>query len=218
MSLAKNAYFILMVCLSVWLLGCHAQKHRPHTLLLQQPEFYQTNPARVAGNPTGRFTLVEFFDYRCAACLGDVAAVRHFIEIDPQLRVVYRVLPIEGPDSVFVAKAAIASALQGKYLVFHNALMAVGTSLDPSGTFFIAKKLGMNLKQLKKAMDSQFVYKALQKNKRLARLLAIKGTPSYILARTDWHAGKVTVKNAVFFQGAIRFEQFKELLIQLNTQ
>ena len=45
-------------------------------------------------------TLVEFFDYACPYCKASNPYVDRLLKEDPGLRVVYRELPILGPDSV----------------------------------------------------------------------------------------------------------------------
>ena len=78
----------------------------------------------VGGNPDGDVTLVEFFDYRCAYCRRVVSSMRALLDEDRELRVVFKELPVLGPDSERAARAALASRRQGGYVPFHFALMA----------------------------------------------------------------------------------------------
>ena len=48
--------------------------------------------------------LVEFYDYACPYCKASNPAIDQLISEDPGLRVVYRELPILGPDSVAAAR------------------------------------------------------------------------------------------------------------------
>ena len=54
----------------------------------------------VGGNPDGDVTLVEFFDYHCAYCRRVVSSMHALLEEDRELRVVFKELPVLGPDSV----------------------------------------------------------------------------------------------------------------------
>ena len=53
-------------------------------------------------------TLVEFFDYACPYCKASNPAVDRLLREDKGLRVVYRELPILGPDSVAAAPDALS--------------------------------------------------------------------------------------------------------------
>ena len=84
------------------------------------------------GNPDGDVTLVEFFDYRCTYCRRVVSSLRELLDEDGGLRVVFKDMPVLGPDSVRAARAALASRKQDGYVPFHFALMA-SDDLSPPG-------------------------------------------------------------------------------------
>ena len=58
-------------------------------------------------------TLVEFFDYACPYCKASNPAVDRLLEQDKGLRVVYRELPILGPDSVTAARLSLEASSSG---------------------------------------------------------------------------------------------------------
>ena len=57
-------------------------------------------------------TLVEFFDYACPYCKASNPHVDRLLQEDKGLRVVYRELPILGPDSVD-RRAPVARSIEG---------------------------------------------------------------------------------------------------------
>ena len=68
----------------------------------------------VIGNPNGKVTLVEFFDYNCGYCkhaLGDLAAL---MKSNPDMRVILKDFPILSPASVEAAQVAVAARNQFK--------------------------------------------------------------------------------------------------------
>ena len=69
----------------------------------------------VGGNPDGDVTVVEFFDYRCTYCRRVVSSLRELLDEDDGLRVVFKDMPVLGPDSVRAARAALASRKQDGY-------------------------------------------------------------------------------------------------------
>ena len=58
-------------------------------------------------------TLVEFFDYACPYCKASNPAVDRLLQEDKGLRVVYRELPILGPDSVTAARLSLEASKLG---------------------------------------------------------------------------------------------------------
>src|SRR5215218_4653927 len=77
-------------------------------------EIYRASGDLVLGNPKGKITVVEFFDYNCGYCKKAIPEVEKLIQSDKDVRVVIKEFPILGPGSVFAAKAALASRSQGK--------------------------------------------------------------------------------------------------------
>ncbi len=71
-------------------------------------------------------TLVEFFDYACPYCKASNPAVDRLLQEDKGLRVVYRELPILGPDSVTAARLSLEASKLGRFAQFHDALWAAG--------------------------------------------------------------------------------------------
>lgn len=144
----------------------------------------------IAGNPDGDVTLVEFFDYRCGYCrraLPDVMALK---ETDPQLRIVMKEFPILGPDSVIAARAALAARKQGKYAVFHEALMQAEGSLDEARILAVADEVGLDLDRLRGDMEAPEINATLRRNFELAEALGIRGTPAFV-TRNDLVPGAV---------------------------
>ena len=71
-------------------------------------------------------TLVEFFDYACPYCKASNPHVDRLIKEDAGLRVVYRELPILGPDSVTAARLSLEASKLGRFAQFHDALWSAG--------------------------------------------------------------------------------------------
>ena len=134
----------------------------------------------VGGNPDGDVTLVEFFDYRCAYCRRVVSSMRALLDEDRDLRVVFKELPVLGPDSERAARAALASRRQGGYLPFHFALMAA-EDLSLQGIRAAAEAVGLDPDRLEADMSAPEVNAAIQANYALANELGIEGTPAFVI-------------------------------------
>lgn len=146
----------------------------------------QPFPGAEAGNPKGDVVLVEFFDYRCPYCRKSHQDVKRLIENDPNLRVIYRDLPIldqEGtePLSRRAALAALAAARQGKYNALHDALFTLPGRLTRESLVAAVRKSGVNESRLASDMADPALEQELNKNLQLGANLGLTGTPTYVI-------------------------------------
>lgn len=146
----------------------------------------------IAGNLNGNVTVVEFFDYQCPHCKVMVGAMDAIQIANKNVRVVYKELPIFGPESEFASKAALAAAKQGKYQAFHHALMKTQGRLNDQQVLDIAKSLGLDNNKLLAVMNSPAISKELQDNAALAQQLGLGGTPAFVVLSET--AGKVNYR------------------------
>ena len=151
----------------------------------------------VVGNPTGKVTLVEFFDYQCIHCVKMAPALANLVKKNPDLRVIYKEFPIFGDSSITASKAALAAGMQGKYLQMHDALLKAGKRLNDKIVMAKAKSVGLNMDKLKKDMDSKEVAAMLDANRALADKMHLQGTPAFVIASTP--AGKFNPKSEPTF-------------------
>lgn len=145
-------------------------------LILQAPN------SPVAGNSKGNVTLVEFFDYQCSHCRDMTPVVSKLIQQDPNLRVVYKEFPIDGDNSEFAARMALAAAKQGKYQAVHDALMQAPLPLTSDSMLTLASGFGLNMKTLQQDMNSPAIEAELKQNDALGKKLQLMGTPAFIIS------------------------------------
>jgi protein-disulfide isomerase len=138
----------------------------------------------IAGNPKGDVTLVEFFDYRCPYCKQVEPELEKLVADDHKLRFVYKEFPVLGPDSETAAHAALAARQQGKYDVFHRAMMSTPGHIDEAAIFKVAASVGIDVDRLKQDMKSPEIDKELKANLDLGTQLDLSGTPSFIVGDT----------------------------------
>ncbi|HKJ73924.1 MAG TPA: DsbA family protein [Alphaproteobacteria bacterium] len=146
-------------------------------------EIINPKDAFIAGNPKGDATVVEFFDYRCPYCKQVQPSVVKLRKADPKLRVVYREFPILSEESVVAAHAAIAARKQGKYLQFHDAMMAARGDFSTDMIMSIAKKVGLDTDKLKKDMKDPAVDDIIARTRKLGEEIGINGTPGFIFGK-----------------------------------
>lgn len=157
-------------------------------------ELFRGAASPVGGNPKGEITLVEFFDYNCPYCRQVAPVVVEAEKEDPQLRVVFKELPILGPDSVFAAKAALAANRQGKYVAFHNALYQAAGTTDQSKVIEVAKSVGLDVDRLEADMQNPAIAALIERNLKLAEVFQINAIPGFV-------AGHQVVRGATDLKG-----------------
>ena len=74
----------------------------------------------------------------------DADTVDELIKKNPNLRVVYRVVPFVSDDSWFEASAALAAKNQGKFTKFHNILMQQRQAPSKQDIILLAKQAGLD--------------------------------------------------------------------------
>ena len=146
------------------------------------PSIFSDSASPSVGNVNAPVVLVEFFDYQCGHCKAMRPVIDSIIKDNKDLRVIFKELPIFGADSTFAAKAALASAMQGKYYAFHNALLAANDPITNDKVFQVAKKMGLDIKKLKTDMKNPAYEKQIKANFKLAEALRLVGTPAFIIS------------------------------------
>lgn len=142
---------------------------------------FQDASSPVGGNLQGDVVLVEFFDYRCGVCKTVFPFVEDLLRDDGRIKIVYKEWPILGPASVYASRAALASHFQGKYQVFHDALMQAKGDLTQARIVQIAGQVGVDVERMVGDMSKPEIDKIIRRNYQLAQDLRIDGTPTFIL-------------------------------------
>lgn len=143
-----------------------------------------TGSLSVAGNPKGAVTVVEFFDYQCIHCKKMKPVMMDLIKKNTNVRVVFKEFPIFGKSSELASKAALAAAMQGKYLAMQDALLNIDKHLDKALILETAKTAGLDVARLETDMDSKQVADELAANRQLAEKMHLMGTPAFVVLAT----------------------------------
>lgn len=148
-------------------------------------DLFDQSSTTTAGNPNGKVTVVEFFDYQCPHCVDMAPVMEAIIKANPNVRVVYKDFPIRGPASELAAKAAIAAGMQGKYSELSHAILTANQPITEDSIMRLAKDNGLDVEKLKKDMNSPAVDKQIKSNMQLAKNLKLFGTPALFVANTS---------------------------------
>lgn len=157
-----------------------AEQQKIHAKVQESlPSLQNGSPASATADAHA-VTIVEFFDYRCGFCKKVQPTVAELVK-RPGVRVVYKDLPILGPDSMRAAKAALAAERQGGYAKLHDAMIASATPLTLESISALATSAGLDAARLRKDMDSAEVTAAINGNLALAGKLNIEATPTFVV-------------------------------------
>jgi protein-disulfide isomerase len=121
-------------------------------------------------------TLVEFFDYACPYCKASNPSVDRLLQEDKGLRVVYRELPILGPDSLTAARLSLEASQLGRFAKFHDALWAAGRPA-PDTIAAAAQAAGIPAQP----NDDPAIKSEISRNYQLAGQLGATGTPLFVV-------------------------------------
>ena len=144
-------------------------------------------------------TIYEFFDYNCGYCKSVVKTIMDVLSEDRKINFVFVEFPILSQQSYFAAKAALASKKQDLYNQFHLSLMKIKGRVNEEKVFNIAKKIGLDVSQLRIDMNNPQIEQQLLKNREIAKLLGLNGTPAFVIGD-------------IIYSGALNLNNLKELI------
>ena len=137
----------------------------------------------IVGNPNGKITIVEFFDYNCGYCRKAHEDMLEVQKSNPEVKIVLQPFPILGPDST--AAHMVASAFNAlypsKYSEFHSTILSAPEKADELSVMAVAKSLGGIESDLRAAMANPLVNEGFNRTYALASALKITGTPTYVI-------------------------------------
>ena len=163
--------------------AAEAEKHRA-AIKEHAAELFSSPRQVTLGNPQGDVTVVEFFDYNCGYCKRAMADMLELLK-DPKLKFVLKEFPVLGEGSTQAAQVAAAVRMQDKsgkkYLEFHQKLLGARGQVDKTRALAVAKDVGLDVTRLERDMGGEEVKAQLEESMKLAELLALNGTPSYVV-------------------------------------
>ncbi|WP_088894832.1 DsbA family protein [Leptolyngbya ohadii] len=145
------------------------------------PVFVGDSPVR--GNPAAPVMLIEFADFECPFCVQAYQPIAALLQRHPQVRFVFKHLPLVGlhDQALPAARAAWAAGKQGKFWEFYDDLFASGEPLADDRYLRVAQQLGLNLRRWERDRNSIAAQQAIDADMAQAGELGITGTPSFLV-------------------------------------
>lgn len=137
----------------------------------------------VLGNPLGDVTIVEFYDTRCPYCRRMLPTHAALLQADPNVRIVFKDLPILGPASQLESRALLAAQRQGGYFKLQDAVMREAAPPTRDTLRAAAERLGLDGGRLLRDMDDPAIKARLDANIALAQQIGLQGTPALIVGK-----------------------------------
>jgi protein-disulfide isomerase len=135
------------------------------------------------GPEDAKVTIVEFSDFQCPYC-SRAAEVVHQIKnkYGDKVRFVFRQFPLPMHQQAHLAaQAAVAAQQQGKFWEYHDLLFANQRELTRESLEAYAKKVDMNMTELKRALDGQTNKAAVDADVSLGEGVSVSGTPTVFI-------------------------------------
>lgn len=138
----------------------------------------ERDPRDFVANPEGKITVTEFFDYRCGYCKGAAPEVLKLIASNPDVRFVFKELPIFGGVSDQAAAVALAAHDKGQYLEIYRAFFAE-EALNAASIERIAAQHDVAAGE-----PSAEIKRHLLDTHTLSQALHVSGTPAFFIGDT----------------------------------
>ncbi|MBS3961258.1 MAG: DsbA family protein [Sandarakinorhabdus sp.] len=134
-----------------------------------------------AGARDGDVVLVEFFDFNCPFCRQSARDVDRLLAEDKGLKVVFRDMPVLGPESERFAMASLSAARQGRYRNFYNSVFAGQGALNQERLIRDVRTARLDEARVARDLNDRVLRAEVEKNLNLGRALGLTGTPSYVV-------------------------------------
>lgn len=191
MSGEKKFIIGIFITTAVLLIGAgfFVNKKEPQ-ISNEQKKILKINPNDyIKGNKKATVTLVEYLDFECEACGFYYPYVKQLTkEFNNDVRFVSRYFPLPGHKNGLPAALAVeAASKQDKYwemyeIVFENQKnWGERAVADPTIFEEYAKKIGLNMTQFKKDVDSKTVKDRVERDRLSGEQLGVDATPTFYL-------------------------------------
>jgi protein-disulfide isomerase len=130
-------------------------------------------------NPSGAITVTEFFDYQCTYCKAAAPQIVKLIADNPDVRFVFKEMPIFGAVSNLAASATLAAG-DRTYLALYSRFFGA-EHLDEAGVDKALRDVGLDPASIRTKAGSADIQRHLLDNHALASALKIEGTPTFIV-------------------------------------
>jgi protein-disulfide isomerase len=157
------------------------QSQRLQEVTHDRKQFISDSPGK--GQLFSQKTIVEFSDFQCPFCKQAKEDLKKFSEKHPEIRIVYKNLPLIQihDQAMSSSKAAWAAGRQGKFWQYHDQLFDSQEVLGDSLYQTIAQNLKLDIDRFNHDRESQAATEAIEADIKQAEQLGATGTPFFLV-------------------------------------
>ena len=161
---------------------------------------YSEGELPIVGNPDAKYTIVEFFDYRCGYCSKQANDLAKLLEEKNNVKIIYLEFPIFGGISDTVARVALRiwNSNPDLYFDVHNKFMNLGPRMKKDNIIDSLNELKLNGELIFAEAEKDIDNKIILKNRSLAQSLNLRGTPALII-NDNLSPGYLKYENLITF-------------------
>ena len=161
---------------------------------------YSEGELPIVGNPDAKYTIVEFFDYRCGYCSKQANDLAKILEEKNNVKIIYLEFPIFGGISDTVARVAlnIWNSNPDLYFDVHNKFMNLGPRMKKDNIIDTLNELKLNGELIFAEAEKDIDNKIILQNRSLAQSLNLRGTPALII-NDNLSPGYLKYENLITF-------------------
>jgi protein-disulfide isomerase len=138
----------------------------------------------IAGNPSGKITLNEFYDVNCPYCRQASADIDALLRANRELRLVLVPFPVLGIPSIQGTRVELAVAQlapASTFYKFHRLLDKGRGVVDGSRALAAAKEVGLDPAKVLQVANEDALAKVMIAHVKLGDALAIAVTPGFVI-------------------------------------
>jgi protein-disulfide isomerase len=133
----------------------------------------------------GDVVIAEFFDFRCSYCKNIAPLLERLLNRDRNVKIVFKNLPVLGPDSVYAARLGLGAARLGRFGDFYKVIFdTVPPHGDRATIDKAVRSCGLDPAVLYAHGRDRNTDDALRRDSQLAEALGISGTPALVIGET----------------------------------
>lgn len=153
------------------------------------PQIIDLKDYNSKGSASAKLTIVEFADFECGHCKQTAKSMEELLKKHPEVRLVYKHLPLETHKNAKNASiAAEAAAMQNKFWPMHKALFESEQPLSSAQIEALASKIkGLDIARFRADLNNPKVLEKVENSQREAQLLGISGTPALFFNGRPFH-------------------------------
>lgn len=138
----------------------------------------------VAGNPSGKVTLYEFYDFNCPYCRRASLDIDDLMSKNNNIRLVLVPFPVLGVPSILAARVEYAvnkMATAESAYKFHRIVYGNRGTIDDQRAFAAAQQLGLETVEVRKIASEEAFVTVMKEHLRVGTALGIQATPGLVI-------------------------------------